>query len=302
MNNKMYKSVEEFSESLYFCTHNISSKVLGKSFIMGKLVLIFCHQGEMNLLIGNDPHHLDSEHMLFLHPHAEITVLHFSDDIQVTAIGFMMGLQESTLNHIEPNFFAHILKTPCWKLDKLQQNATKGFCDSFDYVCNHIESPLKAEMISNLFTVFLQSFYANTRHLIDGAFSPTSVSAKSIVYQFMQQLSKHFKEEHRVAYYADLLCISPKYLTQTLKKHTGTTPKEIIDKRLAVESLYLLRSNQRTIQEISIILGFPDQSYFGRFFKRMFGISPLSYRMNPDMDLMRKLKLTSKYEEHVLLE
>jgi len=298
----MYKSVDEFSESLYFCSHKITKDVLGKSIIMGKLVLVFCHQGEINLLIGNEPHHLDSDHMLFLHPHAEITILHFSDDIKYTSIGFMMGLQESALHHIEPSFFAHILKTPCWKLDAIQQRAANGFCDSFDYVCNYIESPLKAEMISNLFTVFLQSFYVNTSHLYEKTNSPTSVSAKSIMFQFMQQLGKHYKEEHRVAFYADLLCISPKYLTQTVKKRTGSTPKEIIDKRLAVEALYQLRSNDKTIQEISIKLGFPDQSYFGRFFKRMFGISPLSYRLNPDMDLMKKLKLSGQYEEHVLLE
>ncbi len=298
----MYKSAKEFSESLYFCTHQVSPRMLGRSFFLGKIVLIFCHQGSMELVVGNESHHLTPEHMIFLHPHAEITLLHYSDDIQITAIGFMMGLQESVLHHIDPGFFAYILKTPCWKLDIVQQRAVGGFCDSFDYICNHIESPLKAEMISNLFTVFLQVFYENTQHFYASHYSDVSISAKSIVLQFIQQLGKHFKEEHSVAYYASLLCISPKYLTQTVKKRTGNTPKELIDKRLAVESLYLLKSSDKTIQEVGIMLGFPDQSYFGRFFKRMFGMSPLSYRLNPDMDLMRKLRLSGQYEERELLE
>ena len=298
----MYKTAKEFSDSLYFCTHHVSSKMMGKSFFLGKIILIFCDRGNMDLLVGNVPHHLSPDHMIFLHPHAEITLLYHSEDIQITAIGFMMGLQESVLHHIDPIFFAYILKNPCWKLNKVQQRAARGFCDSFDYICNYMESPLKAEMISNLFTVFLQVFYENTQRFYTGNRTDSSVGTKRIVLQFVQKLNMHFKEEHRVAYYASMLCISPKYLTQTVKKRTGNTPKELIDKRLAVESLYLLRSNDKTIQEIGIMLGFPDQSYFGRFFKRMFGISPLNYRMNPDMDLMRKLKLSGQYEERELLE
>jgi len=70
----------------------------------------------------------------------------------------------------------------------------------------------------------------------------------------------------------------------------GLTPKELIDRKLAIESMYLLGKNDMTIQEVSNALGFPDQSYFGRFFKRLLGISPLAYRKNPDLSLMSRLK------------
>ena len=74
-----------------------------------------------------------------------------------------------------------------------------------------------------------------------------------------------------------------------VRSFSGRTPKDIIDRRLAVEALFLLTKTEKNIQEISNELGFPDQSYFGRFFKRVFGLSPLNYRMNPDFSLIERL-------------
>lgn len=56
------------------------------------------------------------------------------------------------------------------------------------------------------------------------------------------------------------------------------SPKEIIDKRVILEIKVLLQSTDYTIQEISRLLHFPDQSYLGRYFKRHTGMSASEYR------------------------
>ena len=81
--------------------------------------------------------------------------------------------------------------------------------------------------------------------------------------------------------YANCLCISAKYLTQISKRVIGRTPKQIIDDRLLHEAMKMLDMNNSSIQDISVRLGFPDQSYFGRFFKRMKQVSPQQYRVKP---------------------
>ncbi|MDE6551485.1 MAG: helix-turn-helix domain-containing protein, partial [Muribaculaceae bacterium] len=59
---------------------------------------------------------------------------------------------------------------------------------------------------------------------------------------------------------------------------SGRSPKEWINIRVMLEAKVLLRDPSRSIQEISEILGFPNQSFFGTFFKKMKGLSPSAYR------------------------
>ena len=59
----------------------------------------------------------------------------------------------------------------------------------------------------------------------------------------------------------------------------GRTPKQIIDETLMHEAMKLLDKNNSSIQDISVSLGFPDQSYFGRFFKRLKHMSTQQYRL-----------------------
>lgn len=292
----MAKIISEFNDSLYFSYTSEVGENFDHSYVLGKLALIICHQGYRDVMVNDVLYRLDPQHMLFLHPHAEIKSVAASSDSKFTVIGFMMGLQESFFQQIDPSFFTCILKQPCWNLNEKQQTAVQGFAHVFDYTCNHVEDSLKTDMISELFTVFLRGFYIHTKHLYHNPEVGNSFSGRNIVGRFTNLLAQNYKQHHNVTFYADALCISPKYLTQVLKKDMGITPKDIIDRRIAIECLYLLGKTPKTIQEISFILGFPDQSYFGRYFKRMFGISPLMYRQNPSLDLMKKLNIGSKLE------
>jgi AraC-like DNA-binding protein len=90
-------------------------------------------------------------------------------------------------------------------------------------------------------------------------------------------LFEHFKEAKDVSFYADKLCVSPKYLSSLVKQMVGKPAKDCIDYCIIMESKVLLNSSY-TIQEISQQLNFPNQSFFGKYFKKHTGISPLNYR------------------------
>ena len=96
----------------------------------------------------------------------------------------------------------------------------------------------------------------------------------------MTILKENFKEQHSLDFYADKLCITPKYLTTISKSTTNVTAKEWINKYLILEAKALLKSTTLTIQEISDTLHFPSQDVFGKYFKRYCGISPKEYRIS----------------------
>ena len=81
-----------------------------------------------------------------------------------------------------------------------------------------------------------------------------------------------------IAYYAKLLCISPKHLSATIKIMSGQTASEWIDNYVIIAAKAMLRSSSKTIQQISNDLNFSNQSFFGKFFKKYVGVSPTEYR------------------------
>jgi AraC family transcriptional activator of pobA len=108
---------------------------------------------------------------------------------------------------------------------------------------------------------------------------PTTVDHKNPLFQrFRNLLSKEFIRQRSVNYYADVLNVTPKYLSQTVKRVTGQTAGEWIDKAVMLEAKVLLQNNRMNVSEISNYLNFSDQSFFGKYFKNLEGISPLDYR------------------------
>lgn len=62
------------------------------------------------------------------------------------------------------------------------------------------------------------------------------------------------------------------------KQHSGKTALQWIEEYTLADIDYYLRSTDRSIKEVANILGFPNASFFGKFVKEHFGISPMSYR------------------------
>lgn len=96
--------------------------------------------------------------------------------------------------------------------------------------------------------------------------------------QFTHLLGEHFREERSVGFYARQLCITPKYLTTLIKRVSGQSVSEWIDNYVILEAKTLLKYSTMSIQEIAYYLNFPNQSFFGSYFKRNTGMSPSQYK------------------------
>lgn len=96
--------------------------------------------------------------------------------------------------------------------------------------------------------------------------------------QFTHLLGEHYREERSVGFYARLLCITPKYLTTLIKRISGQSVSEWIDNYVILEAKTLLKYSTMSIQEIAYYLNFPNQSFFGSYFKRNTGMSPSQYK------------------------
>jgi len=110
------------------------------------------------------------------------------------------------------------------------------------------------------------------------AAAPVRDRAENYFRQFTQLLGEHYRRERSVGYYANQLCITPKYLSSLIKRISGRSVSEWIDSFVILEAKALLKYSDKSIQEIAYYLNFPNQSFFGSYFKRITGMSPSQYK------------------------
>ena len=101
---------------------------------------------------------------------------------------------------------------------------------------------------------------------------------ETIFREFMGMIPQYYKIERSLEFYADKMCLTPKHLSEVIKKASQKSANSLIDNFVCLEAKAMLKSSSMTIQQISDELNFPSQSFFGKYFKRVVGISPKEYR------------------------
>ena len=108
--------------------------------------------------------------------------------------------------------------------------------------------------------------------------SDISGRSSQLYNEFLDAVQEHHRTNRDVAFYADCLNVSPRYLSQVAHRISGKSPKCIIDHTLAEALACQLRTTQKTIQEIAYEHGFASQAQFSKFFKKQMGQTPSEWR------------------------
>lgn len=96
--------------------------------------------------------------------------------------------------------------------------------------------------------------------------------------KFLNLVQQYFRQHRFLEFYANELEITPKHLSRTVKAQTGFTAVEWIERFVILESKVLLKSSNLNIQQIADELNFPSQSFFGKYFKKVTGMTPKEFR------------------------
>ena len=107
----------------------------------------------------------------------------------------------------------------------------------------------------------------------------SSIHDKEIFNQFLQ-LSRQEQKRQKVAFYADQLHITPKYLSSVAKKVSGKNPMRWITESTMQDCYSLLTETDMSIKEISHKLGFPNSSFFSQYFREQANVTPMEYRLD----------------------
>jgi AraC family transcriptional regulator, transcriptional activator of pobA len=160
------------------------------------------------------------------------------------------------LSDQQAQFFALVLK-------KINQDFTNNYQNVKPIICQYLVSLFKE------CGFYYEKISQENSNL---------TSADRIAQDFLRLVNKYYLSKRKLAEYADLLNITPKHLTKSVKQSTGNTPTDFIHKMLILEAKVLLKETNQSVSEIAYQLSFEDTAYFNRFFKQHTGIAPAGFR------------------------
>lgn len=170
---------------------------------------------------------------------------------------------------------------PCMELTHAESQSLRSFISMVEQELKGSETDFSSEIIGGLIaaTIYkvgdILTHYLTEHPEVD---SPIHNRAEEYFRQFTELLGEHYKHERSVGFYARQLCITPKYLTTLIKRISGKSVSGWIDNYVILEAKTLLKYSNMSVQEIAYYLNFPNQSFFGSYFKRNAGMSPSQYK------------------------
>lgn len=217
--------------------------------------------------------------IISLIPKTILTLNQSSDNFKVQYISFSTSMFQEAVFRLDPSFFRFIKDNPCHT-----HSSSEGEIVNVIFVCS---GWFTTTGITYIETWSWRTSYSasslictdKTRHAFPSHQRNGYNRAEEIFHKFINCIHTHYLDQKDVSFYANELCISPRYLSTIARQVTGESAKTIIDRHIILETKVLLRTTEMTVQEITNHLNFPSQSYLGRYFKKHTGESPIEYRM-----------------------
>lgn len=254
--------------------------------------LFLCLSGEADVQLDDEDYHLVKGSLIVYFPYSLLQVKKRSNDLD----GILMSVD---LESVQP------LLNRMTDLDGLltiRQHPMVFLSDEqFDQLQKYIRLFLRHQELSRLYAkenkrklwqlnslqyekmkecLMLQIIIAFTD---DKSPMTNTVNRKDeTVHRFFVLLNRHFRSEHEVNYYSQQLFMSTRYFSFVVKERTGRTPSQWISMALLTAARQLLVETNHSIKEIAEELNFPNQSYFGKWFKSKTGKGPAEYKRSPD--------------------
>ena len=141
------------------------------------------------------------------------------------------------------------------------------------------EIPFRHEIVRSLLRGGLLGLCSSLSSMLEEA-PVTSIQNGDIFSRFLDLLQNSEYKHRSVESYANQLCITPKYLTVICKKNSGKTAIEWITEYTLSDITYYLRNTLLSVKEISVKMGFPNSSFFGKYVRQHYGVSPQQYRQS----------------------
>jgi len=244
-------------------------------------MIALCTKGKIQGKISDQLITLGERQIAICPPNATLTDVMVSPDIMIKAIFFTNNILHSFL-HEKMSLWNNIIykhKMHIYSIAETDIEFMQHFMEMLTICINrHNNNPYRTEVIQALLRSAFIGLIGTIKQLLPENITTESQHADTIFQQFLDLLGRSKFKHRSVEWYAGVLCISAKHLTNICKQNSGKTALEWITEYVKEDIRYYLRQTDMPIKQICDVLGFANPSFFGKYVKIQFGMTPLGVR------------------------
>lgn len=264
----------------------VSSEELRKALPVSKIqvgfiMMIFCLNGELSFYLNQQKITMRANDVVMVKHNDVGEMIDFEQRFEVFVIGFSNS-----------NYFENMYSKSAWEFRNfllfnnhftIPEQDMKQYFMFYEMIRSKLTDDSfipKKEFVSKSLTlmgVIMQNTIMHVSHADQKMKNQRNIL---LFERFIKLVKEHFRQQHSLPFFADALCISPKYMSQIVQEVSGHFASDWIKKHLLDEAKTLLKEGNYTANQVSDILGFPNASYFTRFFKRETRMTPIQYQKN----------------------
>ena len=249
-------------------------------------LVLFCIKGRIRFSVNLKEFTMEEDHIALMLPGYIGQVVEVPEEDKADLHYVMAGVSRRYLStlHIDLNrFFSDgfsLLDSPCVRLTVEERLVARRYMELASLILNANVPNKRACMgllISSLF--YLSEGVFTNRMKQAGQESAARASrAEDVFNKFLRLLADFHTQERSVTFYADKLCLSPKYFSKLIKTASGRSAPDWIDSYVIMEAKNYLKYSDLSIKQIVYQLHFSDQPTFTKYFKVHTGLTPAQFR------------------------
>ena len=247
---------------------------------LGFLLLCFCTEGEATFSLSGKQRILHQGELLISLGEQVFSDAIMSDDFHATVVLMSRSYAQDCivgLNYMWP-YLLYVMQHPIISLSDEEQS---WIMDCYGILRRRLLKK-SGRYLREPIVALTRAFYFEICNLLDDRVQQELPIIQNRSYaifdKFIRLVSQNFKKERSVEWYSNEMCLTPKHLSEVMKAVSGMTAGQWITSMVMTEIKTLLQNTSLSIKEIAQEMNFPNQSFLGKYFKNIEGISPTEFR------------------------
>lgn len=242
--------------------------------------ILICRKGRAVLNVNYKNWHLYEGAVITVFPNDVVELKEVSGDVfEVEILKYNASLLREASLQLEQTVYSSLREDRCRQDTPVVTNIINGMFSLLKVYFDQSECTCISQLVLCQLKAFFIGFHEYLQRNPQYRFDEVkSYRVRELFNRFMMLMERDYKQSRDVNYYADLMNITSKYLTNIVRQVTGHTPKTIIDQYTILQIKMQLKRSTQSVKEIAWEYHFTDVSFFCRYFKKHTGQTPQETR------------------------